>query len=65
MTNLTLDSYGVLELNEGEMVNVNGGLVWLLQGVAAGLVTYVITEFINDAEGHIKAFQDGYNLARS
>ncbi|TAH22159.1 MAG: class IIb bacteriocin, lactobin A/cerein 7B family [Cytophagales bacterium] len=30
MKNLTLDSYGVQEMNEGEMVNVEGGIAPLI-----------------------------------
>ncbi len=30
MTNLTLDSYGVQEMNEGEMVNIDGGFIPLI-----------------------------------
>ena len=39
MKNLNLENYGVQEMNEMEMMNVNGGtdpITWLIIGLAAG-----------------------------
>jgi hypothetical protein len=64
MTNLTLDSYDVQEMNEGEMVNVNGGdviLAGLWGGVAAGVAAvgaWVMTNWADLKTGISDANKD-------
>lgn len=64
MTNLTLDSYGVQEMNEGEMVNVNGGEFWTIFVicVAIGFVVAAICNTRNGSDGTWKAVGNGSQI---
>jgi hypothetical protein len=67
MTNLTLDSYDVQEMNEGEMEIIEGGnpvVVFIATAAVGGVIGNFAWDVINNWNDCVKAFNDGWDTAK-
>ncbi|TAH22157.1 MAG: hypothetical protein EAZ08_01475 [Cytophagales bacterium] len=67
MTNLTLDSYDVLELNEGEMRETEGGspaLIFIATAAVGGIIGNFAWDAVNNWNDCVKAFNEGWDLGK-